>query len=73
MSKVYLADTYQEFDQWCRDKNTPSGNKTVLVTRSPNILERMMGLEIKPDDLHVIGDPQLKYSEWMTLQTRIRK
>ena len=73
MGKVYLVETYQEFDEWCRANNTSSGDKNVIVTMLPYAVERLKGLEIKPEDLKVIGDPMMPYSVWINLQTRMRK
>lgn len=65
--KIVICGSYEEFRQWCRDNDLPESHAVYADSN-----ERIMGLELKEEDIVKTGRYWLSKLDLTLLRSRIR-
>lgn len=66
--KFYIAESYARFRDYCRRHNIKASDRQFISTDRK---ERLMGLQLRPDQIEIVDDPRAPWSFWLELQMQM--
>lgn len=70
MPKYYIAETYRHFRHWCHDKGIKVSDRYFIGT---DRIDRLLGLDLRPEQVEVCYDPRAPWSFWLQLQVMMAR